>query len=130
VDFAAALLDVQAQRNARPGIATDVHPPWMHAFEAAFTFVETPDQTRCIEAVKKDLTEARPMDRLVCGDAGYGKTEVAMRAAFAVVMNGRQVAVLCPTTVLAEQHDETFRERMSAFPVRIEVLSRFRSAAR
>lgn len=130
VDFAASLLEVQARRHARPGLATDVNPPWMHAFEAAFPFVETPDQTRCIEAVKHDLAEARPMDRLICGDAGYGKTEVAMRAAFAVVMNGRQVAVLCPTTVLAEQHEETFRERMAAFPVRIEVLSRFRSASR
>jgi transcription-repair coupling factor (superfamily II helicase) len=130
VDFAASLLEVQARRNARPGIAYDVSPPWMHAFDAAFPFVETPDQTRCIEAVKHDLAEPRPMDRLICGDAGYGKTEVAMRAAFAVVMNGRQVAVLCPTTVLAEQHYETFRERMAAFPVRIEVLSRFRSIGR
>ena len=130
VDFAASLLDVQARRAARPGIAYDLSPPWMHAFEAAFPFVETPDQARCIEAVKADLAAPRPMDRLICGDAGYGKTEVAMRAAFAVVMNGRQAAVLCPTTVLADQHDETFRERMAAFPVRIEVLSRFRSASR
>ena len=130
VDFAAALLEVQARRASRPGIAYDLSGPWMHAFEAAFPFVETPDQTRCIEAVKADLAAPRPMDRLLCGDAGYGKTEVAMRAAFAVVMNGYQAAVLCPTTVLADQHHATFRERMAAFPVRIEVLSRFQTRSR
>ena len=129
VDYASALLEVQAQRNARPGFAFDLDSPWMAAFEAAFPFTETKDQLACIAAVKADMASPRPMDRLICGDAGYGKTEVAMRAAFAAVMNGKQVAVLAPTTVLAEQHFATFRERMSAFPVRIEVLSRLRSRA-
>ena len=127
VDYASALLEVQAQRNARPGFAFDLDMPWMAAFEAGFPFTETKDQLTCIAAVKADMASPRPMDRLICGDAGYGKTEVAMRAAFAAVMNGKQVAVLAPTTVLAEQHFATFRERMSAFPVRIEVLSRLRS---
>ena len=127
VDYAAALLEVQARRNSRPGFAYDVKPPWMESFEAAFPFKETPDQIKCIEAIKEDMAAAKPMDRLICGDAGYGKTEVAMRAAFLAVMNGKQVAVLTPTTVLAEQHYATFRERMEAFPVRIEVLSRLRS---
>ena len=129
VDYASALLEVQAQRNARPGFAYRLDMPWMAAFEAAFPFTETKDQLKCIEAVKADMAAPRPMDRLICGDAGYGKTEVAMRAAFAAVMNGKQVAVLAPTTVLAEQHFATFRERMSAFPVRVEVLSRLRSRA-
>jgi transcription-repair coupling factor (superfamily II helicase) len=129
VDLASSLLETQARRDARPGIPFDVDPPWMHAFEAAFPYPETPDQTRVIAEVKRDLAAARPMDRLICGDAGYGKTEIAMRAAFVAVMNGRQVAVLVPTTVLAEQHYETFRERFGAYPVRIEVLSRFRTAA-
>lgn len=129
VDYASKLLEIQAERDAKPGFACELNMPWMDAFEAAFPFQETKDQIKCIEAVKHDLSLHRPMDRLICGDAGYGKTEVAMRAAFAVVMNGRQVAVLAPTTVLAEQHYATFRERMSAFPVRIEVLSRLRSQA-
>ena len=127
VDYAAALLEVQAHRNARPGFSYDVAPPWMESFEAAFPFQETPDQLKCIEAIKEDMAATKPMDRLICGDAGYGKTEIAMRAAFLAVMNGKQVAVLTPTTVLAEQHYATFRERMEAFPVRIEVLSRLRS---
>ncbi len=130
VDLAAALLDTQARRNARPGTAFNVDPEWMQAFEAAFPYRETVDQTRVIAEVKSDMAAPRPMDRLVCGDAGYGKTEIAMRAAFTAVMNGRQVAVLVPTTVLAEQHYETFRERMAAYPIRIEVLSRFRTLAR
>lgn len=130
VDYASALLEVQAKRNARPGFAYTVDMPWMAAFEAAFPFAETPDQMKCIEAVKADLSAPRPMDRLICGDAGYGKTEIAMRAAFAVVMNGKQVAVLAPTTVLAEQHYATFQERMAAFPVRIDALSRLRTRQR
>jgi transcription-repair coupling factor (superfamily II helicase) len=130
VDLASSLLEIQARRSLRKGLAFDVNPPWMHAFDAAFPYRETPDQERCIEEVKRDLAAPRPMDRLVCGDAGYGKTEVAMRAAFIAVMNGKQVAVLAPTTVLAEQHYETFGERMAAFPIRIEVLSRFRSPSR
>jgi transcription-repair coupling factor (superfamily II helicase) len=124
-DLAAQLLETQARRSLRAGASYDIEPPWMRPFEETFPFAETPDQQRCIADVKRDLAAPRPMDRLICGDAGYGKTEVAMRAAFIVVMAGRQVAVLTPTTVLAEQHEATFRERMAAFPVRIETLSRF-----
>jgi transcription-repair coupling factor (superfamily II helicase) len=101
--------------------------PWQHEFEAAFPFEETPDQLRAITAVKADLERRRPMDRLVCGDVGYGKTEVAMRAALKATLDGRQVAVLVPTTILAQQHANTFRERFAPYPVRVEVLSRFRS---
>lgn len=127
VDYASQLLDLQAKRSAIPGTAFDVNPPWMEAFEASFPYKETKDQITCIEAVKKDMASERPMDRLICGDAGYGKTEVAMRAAFIAVMNGKQVAVLAPTTVLAEQHYTTFKERMAAYPIRIEVVNRLRS---
>jgi transcription-repair coupling factor (superfamily II helicase) len=127
VDLAASLLDTQARREVRPGFAFNTEPPWMHEFEAAFAYQETVDQERVIAEIKRDMAQPRPMDRLVCGDAGYGKTEVAMRAAFIAVMNGKQVAVLVPTTVLAEQHYETFRERLAAYPVQIEVLSRFRT---
>src|SRR4030042_1541587 len=95
--------------------------------EAAFPYVETPDQLEAQREVKEDMEKPRPMDRLVCGDVGYGKTEVAIRAAFKAVMDGRQVAVLVPTTVLAQQHYATFSERLEAFPVKVEVLSRFRS---
>src|SRR5207247_1939501 len=103
--------------------------PWQGEFEAAFRFEETPDQMRAIEEVKSDLGGSRPMDRLVCGDVGYGKTEVAIRAAFKAVTDGKQVAVLVPTTVLAQQHFNTFTERLAAFPVRIDMLSRFRVSA-
>ncbi len=127
VDYASALLDLQARRDALPGTAFDVQPPWFDIFEASFPFKETKDQLTCIEAVKADMAKRRPMDRLICGDAGYGKTEVAMRAAFIAVMNGRQVAVLAPTTILAEQHYTTFRERMGAFPVSIDVVSRLKT---
>ncbi len=126
-DLAAALLDTQAKRQFSPGLSFDIAPLWMHAFEASFPYQETVDQARVIAEVKADMAAPRPMDRLICGDAGYGKTEVAMRAAFIAVMNHRQVAVLVPTTVLAEQHYESFRERMAAYPFRIDVLSRFRS---
>src|SRR5207244_439636 len=102
---------------------------WQMELEASFPYVETPDQIAAIAAVKQDMEAARPMDRLVCGDVGYGKTEVAVRAAFKTVMEGRQVGVLVPTTVLAQQHFQTFRERLAAFPVRVEMLSRFRSDA-
>lgn len=128
VDFAARLLDLQARRNARPGYAYDISLPWIASFESAFPFRETDDQVKCIAAVKEDMASPRPMDRLICGDAGYGKTEIAMRAAFIAATNGKQVAVLAPTTVLAEQHYATFRDRMAAFPIRIEVLSRLRSS--
>ncbi len=113
----------------RGGIATSADTPWQQEFEDAFAFEETPDQLTAIADIKRDLESPEPMDRLLCGDVGYGKTEIAMRAAFKVVQDGRQVAVLTPTTVLAFQHFNTFRQRMSAFPVRIEMLSRFRSAA-
>jgi transcription-repair coupling factor (superfamily II helicase) len=128
-DLAASLLETQARRELKAGTAFQTDPAWMHAFEAAFPYQETADQEKVIAEVKADMQSTRPMDRLVCGDAGYGKTEIAMRAAFIAVMNGRQVAVLVPTTVLAEQHYESFRERMAAYPIRIEVLSRFRTAA-
>ena len=129
LDLAAQLLETQAQRAALQGHAFPADTPWQRDFEAAFPYRETPDQERAIGEVKADLESTRPMDRLICGDAGYGKTEVAMRAAFKVVSHGHQVAVLVPTTVLAQQHDETFRERMAAYPFRIETLSRFCSHA-
>ena len=128
-DLAATLLETQARRQLKPGFAFHTDPAWMDAFEAAFPYRETADQEKVIAEMKEDMASTRPMDRLICGDAGYGKTEIAMRAAFVAVMNGKQVAVLVPTTVLAEQHFESFRERMAAYPVRIEVLSRFRTTA-
>ncbi|MBQ9429939.1 MAG: transcription-repair coupling factor [Kiritimatiellae bacterium] len=128
-DLAASLLETQARRSVVPGVAFDPSPMYMQEFEAAFPYTETPDQHKAVEDVKRDMSLPKPMDRLICGDAGYGKTEVAMRAAFLAVMNGRQVAVLVPTTVLAEQHYETFKERMAAFPVNIGVVSRFHSPA-
>jgi len=101
--------------------------PWQQELEASFPYVETDDQLRVITEVKGDMERPRPMDRLICGDVGYGKTEVALRATFKAVMDGRQVALLVPTTVLAQQHFNTFRERLAAFPVEVEMLSRFRT---
>ena len=121
------LLALYAAREVMPGYAFPPDSPWQLELEASFPYIETPDQVTAISAVKADMEMPRPMDRLVCGDVGYGKTEVAIRAAFKAVMDGRQVAVLVPTTVLAQQHYETFRERLGAFPVRVEVLSRLRS---
>ena len=129
-DLAASLLETQARRSVSEGIAYEANPTWLHEFEAAFPYQETVDQVRVIAEVKKDMAASKPMDRLICGDAGYGKTEIAMRAAFIAVMNGRQVAVLVPTTVLAEQHFETFSDRMNAYPVRIDVVSRFQPYGR
>ena len=126
-DVAAELLAIQAARESQPGHAFAPDGQWQREFESAFIYEETPDQVRSIGEMKADMERAKPMDRLICGDAGYGKTEVAIRAAFKAVMDGRQVAVLVPTTVLAQQHFNTFRERMADYPVRIEVLSRFRS---
>lgn len=123
------LLALYAAREVFPGHAFAPDSPWQAELEASFPYLETPDQMAAIAAVKRDMESPRPMDRLVCGDVGYGKTEVAVRAAFKAVMDGKQVAVLVPTTVLAQQHYRTFRERLAAFPVRIEVLSRFRSNA-
>lgn len=128
-DLAARLLETQAARALKKGRACGSDTHWQSEFENAFPYMETPDQLTAIDAVKADLQSPRPMDRLICGDAGYGKTEVAMRAAFKMVMEGRQVAVLVPTTVLAQQHFDTFTERMAAFPVCIEMLSRFRTRA-
>ena len=127
-DLAAGLLETQARRETVPGFAYDIDCEGLDAFEAAFPFEETPDQAAAIEAVKKDLAVRKPMDRLICGDAGYGKTEVAMRAAYIAALNGKQVAVLAPTTMLAEQHFETFTARFDGTPVRIESCSRFQSA--
>jgi len=126
-DLAAQLLQTQAARDALPGHAFGTDTPWQHEFEAAFPYKETPDQEQAIQDVKRDMESARPMDRLVCGDVGYGKTEVAMRAAFKAVMGGKQVALLVPTTVLAQQHYDTFCARMAAYPVRIEMLTRFQT---
>ena len=127
-DLAGDMLSLQAARESKPGIASPPDSQWQDEFEQAFPYDPTPDQLAAIEAIKQDMQRTRPMDRLICGDVGYGKTEVAMRAAFKAMDGGRQVAVLVPTTVLAEQHFRTFTERMAEFPFRIEVLSRFRSA--
>lgn len=117
-----------ARENAR-GYAFSPDTPWQTAFEEAFEYEETPDQLRAIQEVKRDMESIRPMDRLLCGDVGYGKTEVALRAAFKAVMDRKQVAMLCPTTVLAQQHYNTFRERMADFPVKVSLLNRFRSSS-
>ncbi|MDD3448118.1 MAG: transcription-repair coupling factor, partial [Gammaproteobacteria bacterium] len=124
-DVAAELLDLYARRAARKGHAFDYATDQYAAFAESFPFEETPDQEQAIESVLADLRSPRPMDRLVCGDVGFGKTEVAMRAAFVAVQDGRQVAVLVPTTLLAQQHYDNFRDRFADWPVRIEVLSRF-----
>ena len=119
------LLRIAAARARAPGIASGADTPWQHELEARFPYEETPDQLRALQEVKSDLERPQPMDRLLCGDVGFGKTEVALRAAFKVVMDGRQVAFLVPTTVLAQQHTQTFRYRLAPFPVRVEMLSRF-----
>ncbi|MBX5475419.1 MAG: transcription-repair coupling factor, partial [Thermoleophilia bacterium] len=124
-ELAAELIQLYAQRQTREGIAYDLGHEWIQQLEASFPYRETPDQEAAIEAVKEDLELPRPMDRLVCGDVGFGKTEVAVRAAFAVAVNGKQVLFLAPTTILAEQHYHTFRERFRDFPVRVEMVSRF-----
>jgi transcription-repair coupling factor (superfamily II helicase) len=125
--LARELLQLYAAREVVPGFAFSCDTVWQQEMEAAFPYVETPDQLEAQRAVKEDMEKAKPMDRLVCGDVGYGKTEVAIRAAFKAVMDGKQVAVLVPTTVLAQQHYATFSERLEAFPVKVDVLSRFRS---
>ena len=127
-DLASELLSIQAARQAQAGHAFALDAPWQREFESAFLYEETPDQMRAIVETKADMEQPKPMDRLICGDVGYGKTEVAIRAAFKAVMGGKQVAVLVPTTVLAQQHFNTFRERMADYPIRIELLSRFRTA--
>ncbi|MFA6960368.1 MAG: transcription-repair coupling factor [Opitutaceae bacterium] len=127
IDLAADLLKIQAQREAQPGHAFPPDNDWQKEFEGSFPFTETKDQLTAIEATKADLERARPMDRLICGDVGFGKTEVAIRAAFKVVQGGKQVAILVPTTILAQQHLNTFRERMAGYPIAVEMVSRFRT---
>jgi transcription-repair coupling factor (superfamily II helicase) len=127
-DLAADMIQLQAARDARPGIAFPQDTEWQREFDAAFPYQETPDQLTGIEQIKTDMQLTRPMDRLLCGDVGFGKTELAIRAAFKAVDAGYQVAVLVPTTVLAEQHRRTFSARMAEFPFRIEAISRFCTA--
>jgi transcription-repair coupling factor (superfamily II helicase) len=127
-DMAQELLRLYAERKARPGHAFAGESPWQREFEEAFEYEETPDQAQAITEVAADMAAATPMDRLVCGDVGYGKTEVAMRAAMRAVLDGKQVAILAPTTILAFQHWKTFRKRFAPFPVTVEMISRFRSA--
>ena len=128
-DMADQLLALYAQRKTAPGFSFSPDANFQREFEDAFEFEETPDQLAAIGDIKRDMERSEPMDRLLCGDVGYGKTEVAMRAAFKAVMDSKQVAILAPTTVLTFQHFETFKKRLAAFPLRIELLSRFRTAA-
>ena len=125
--MAQELLDLYARRQLAPGYAFPADTPWQRELESAFLYEDTTDQVRATVDVKRDMERARPMDRLLVGDVGYGKTEVALRAAFKAIQAGKQVVVLVPTTILAEQHGRTFRERLADYPVRLEVLSRFRS---
>lgn len=127
-ELAQELLSLYAARESAEGYAFSADHPWYNDFVDKFPYEETPDQLRVIEEVKADMEKERPMDRLLCGDVGYGKTEVALRAAFKAVMDGKQVAFLVPTTILAQQHYNTFKERFENFPVQVELLSRFRSA--
>src|SRR5262249_53079679 len=127
LDLASDMIELQALREAKPGIALPPDTEWQAEFEAAFPYQETPDQLTTLAEIKRDLQRQRPMDRLICGDVGYGKTELAVRAAFKTIDNGRQVAVLVPTTVLAEQHYRTFSERLAEYPFVVEGISRFRS---
>ncbi|MDA7880680.1 transcription-repair coupling factor [Akkermansiaceae bacterium] len=129
LDYAAQLLRLQAERDSKSGHGHAPDGQWMQEFESSFPYTETPDQRKAIEATKIDMESPRPMDRLICGDVGFGKTEVAIRAAFKAVTGGKQVAMLAPTTVLAEQHLRTFRSRMSDYPVRVELLSRLQTPA-
>ncbi|NIL98411.1 MAG: transcription-repair coupling factor [Planctomycetales bacterium] len=124
-DLAAEMLQLQASRQSRPGIRFPLDSHWQREFDASFPYHETPDQLAAMAAIKQDMCQARPMDRLLCGDVGFGKTELAVRAAFKAVDSGYQVAVLVPTTILAEQHLRTFQGRMAEFPIEIAVLSRF-----
>jgi len=127
LEEARELLTIYARRAATHGHAFSPDTPWQHELEASFPYIETDDQLRALREIKHDMEDDMPMDRLVCGDVGYGKTEVALRAAFKAVMDGRQVAVLVPTTVLADQHYQTFARRMAAFPIKVAMISRFRT---
>ena len=126
-ELAASLIRLQAERKSMRGFAFSPDTVWQRQFEEAFEYEETPDQLRCVEEIKRDMESDVIMDRLLCGDVGYGKTEVALRAAFKAIMDGKQVAFLVPTTVLCSQHYENFKKRFSGFPVRVEMLSRFRT---
>ena len=126
-EVAQELLDLYARRQYAEGFAFSADTAWQGELESSFPYVETDDQVKALADIKRDMEKPRPMDRLLCGDVGYGKTEVALRAAFKAVMDGRQAVVLVPTTVLAQQHYDTFRQRLSAFPVTVEMLSRFRT---
>ncbi len=127
--LAAELMKLYQERETAPGFAFSGASPWLQELEASFRYEETPDQWQAIQDVKRDMEDDQPADRLVCGDVGFGKTEIAVRAAFKAVLDGKQVAVLAPTTVLAHQHLNTFRERLGAYPVEVRMLSRFRSRA-
>jgi transcription-repair coupling factor (superfamily II helicase) len=127
IEVAQEMLDLYARRNVVQGYAFKADTTWQKELEDSFPYVETEDQRRALAEIKRDMESGRPMDRLLCGDVGYGKTEVALRAAFKAVMDGKQVAILVPTTVLAQQHYETFLQRLAAYPVQVEMLSRFRS---
>ncbi len=127
MEMAGELIHLYAERKTKPGFAFSPDTPWQKELESSFIYEETPDQLDSVEAIRKDMEKPVPMDRLVCGDVGYGKTEVAIRAAFKCVMDNKQVAVLVPTTILAQQHHTTFVERLKDYPVKIEVLSRFKS---
>jgi transcription-repair coupling factor (superfamily II helicase) len=129
LDLASDMVELQALRESQPGVPFPADTEWQAEFEAAFAYKETPDQLTTLAELKRDLERPRPMDRLVCGDVGYGKTELAIRAAFKVIDNGKQVAVLVPTTVLAEQHFRTFSQRLAEYPFIVECISRFRSHA-
>lgn len=128
LEVAQEMLDLYARRNVVKGYAFKDDTTWQKELEDSFPYVETEDQLRALNDIKRDMESMRPMDRLLCGDVGYGKTEVALRAAFKAVMDGKQVAILVPTTVLAQQHYETFMQRLAAFPVQVEMLSRFRTS--
>ena len=128
--IAGELIRLYSARMASPGYAFGPDTPWQRELEDAFAYVETPDQLATIDEVKADMEREIPMDRLVCGDVGYGKTEIAVRAAFKAVQDGKQVAVLVPTTLLAQQHFQTFTERFAGFPVVVKPLSRFQSRHR
>ena len=127
-DIAKGLIELYAKRKNTVGYSFSKDTVWQNEFEEAFPYQETDDQLRCIEEVKTDMENSRPMDRLLCGDVGYGKTEVAIRAAFKAVMDGKQVAYLVPTTVLADQQFKSFSERMKKFPIKVDVLNRFKTA--
>ncbi len=126
-ELAGELLNLYAERRRRSGHAFPADSAWQIEFEQAFPWTETADQAEAIEAVKADMERAQPMDRLICGDVGYGKTEVALRAAFKAANDGKQVLVLAPTTILAQQHFGTFAERLKDYPFTIDVISRFRA---